>query len=291
MLSIVTVNNIPCCYSSTHSFEESIPEGMVQACILIFPSGNFPEELKEPETIGKSEGASQQEQSRGKLQKTKYRNKSGALKTTPFNKQIVAPHITSPTDAVLLWHRQLAHASLPAVKQFMSSFEPNIKISGINNIDFCDVCVRTKLTTKAHDQIRTLPTRPAEIIAADIIRPISPMTSNRYKFVLTMIDVFSKFAQTFLLRRKSETAQYIKVFLDMTRAQFPNHGQVWLFTTDNGTEFVNAAVQKLLREYGIEHRVTELDVSAHNGVVERFKQTIEVKTKSLLAESGFSLNF
>ncbi len=77
----------------------------------------------------------------------------------------------------------------------------------------------------------------------------------------------------------------------MARAQFPNQGQIRCFWTDNGTEFTGVAVQNLLREYGIEHKLTEPDISAHNGVIERFNRTLEVKTKSLLAESGFPLTF
>ncbi len=108
------------------------------------------------------------------------------------------------------------------VRHFLSQLQPNLKLEGITNIDFCDVCVRTKLTHKTHDKLRVLPTRPAEVIAADIIGPISPATvSTGFKFILTMVDVYTKYARIFLLRRKCETVQYIKVFFDMARAQFP----------------------------------------------------------------------
>ncbi len=194
----------------------------------------------------------------------------------------------SSIATVVLWHKCLAHASLPVVKHFLSRLKPGVKLMGITNIDFCDVCVRTKLTHKTHDKVRVLPTRPAEMIAADIIGPISPATaSTGYRFILTMIDVYTKYARVFLLRRKCETVQYVKVFFDMARAQFPGQGQIRNLCTDNEIEFTSDALKKLLREYGIEHRLSEPDISAHNGVIERFNRTIEVKTKFLLAESGF----
>ncbi len=193
---------------------------------------------------------------------------------------------------VLLWHQRLAHASLPVVRYFLSTLKPNFNFTGITNIDFCDVCVRTKLTHKVFDKIRVRPTRPAEVIAADIIGPISPATvSTGFKFILTVIDVYTKYARVFVLRKKNETGQYIKVFFDMARAQFPGQGQIKTLCTDNGTEFTSEAVKKLLREYGVDHKLSEPDISAHNGVIERFNRTLEVKTRSILAESGFPSTF
>ncbi len=89
-----------------------------------------------------------------------------------------------------------AHASLPVIKHFLSKFQPKLSLKGISSIDFCDVCVRTKLTHKAHDQIRAQPTRPAEIIHTDITGPIIPLAvPNSYKFVLAMVDGYTKYAR------------------------------------------------------------------------------------------------
>ncbi len=211
-LSLVFSNNIPLSYSSMYFLEESIPEGMGQAYILVT---NLPEvqrsttQLNQRQQEGESRIIDQQDQQIS----PEYRTKSGGSKSAPFTKTVVPQKTVTSQDLVSLWHKRLGHASLKVVRHFLSLFQPNIKLTGVPTIEFCDVCVRTKLTHKAYDQVRTIPTRPAEVIMADIIGPISPTTTpNGYKFILTMLDCYSKFARTFLLKRKSETAQYIKVF-------------------------------------------------------------------------------
>ncbi len=124
-----------------------------------------------------------------------YRTKLGRFKSTPFNKTVVPQQMVTPQEVVTLWHKRLGHASLQVVRHFLSLFQPNIKLTGVPTIEFCDVCVCTKLTHKAYDQVRTIPTRPAEVIMADIIGPISQTTTpNGYKFILTMLDCYSKYA-------------------------------------------------------------------------------------------------
>ncbi len=288
VLSVSKSINIPLSYSSIYSFEETIPEGMCQAHILVLTADDTTRQSRTD-----TEPAEKQDKGDNQIiERPKYRNKSGGHKDYPSNKLIAPPPDQSPIGMVTLWHQRLAHASLPVVKQFLSQLQPTFKCTAITNIDFCDVCIRTKLTHKTHDKIRVRPTRPAEVIAADIIGPVSPVTlSTGFRFILTMIDVYTKYARIFLLKRKCEAGQYVKVFFDMAKAQYPGQGQLKWFCTDNGTEFTSEAVKRLLREYGVEHRLSEPDISAHNGVIERFNRTLEVKTRSLLAESGFPSTF
>ncbi len=175
---------------------------------------------------------------------------------------------------------------------FLKINVPQFSVQAIDDFPFCDVCARTKMTQKTYDKIRTPPTRPGEIISADLIGPISPSTCpNGYRYALTLIDGFTKFARVFLLRRKGETGKYIKVFFDQVRAQHPTNGQIKIFRTDNGTEFLNKGVQKLIMKYGAEHQSSEPYTSQHNAVIERFNRTIEQKTRSLLSDSGFPTSF
>ncbi len=82
-----------------------------------------------------------------------------------------------------------------------------------------------------------------------------------------------------------------KFFLTWRGHNSPPKAKLKNFCTDNGTEFTSEAVKRLLRDYGVEHQLSEPDISAHNGVIERFNRTLEVKTRSLLAESGFPSTF
>ncbi len=189
---------------------------------------------------------------------------------------------------IILWHYRLAHAALPVVKEALRLHDPHFKIPPKFELPFCDICVKSKLTYKTCDQIRTLPSRPAEVIAADIIGPISPTTFPRgYKFILTVIDVFSKFARIFLLKCKSETYVHLRTFLNMARAQYPTPGQFKFFRSDGGTEFTCSRVQNLLRKFGMEHQCSAPGMSSHNGTVECLNRTIQEKARAMLLQNGF----
>ncbi len=176
----------------------------------------------------------------------------------------------------------MAHAAVPVLKQILKIHEPTFKISTDFRLPFCGVCIRAKLTSKTFDTIRSRPNRPAEIIAADLIGPVNPRTSpHGYRFVLTVIDLYSRYARVFLLKSKTETAKYLQVFFSMAKAQHPNQGQMKYFRSDNGTEFTNRRVQELLCEFGIEHKCSAPGVSCHNATIERFNRTIEEKTRAL----------
>ncbi len=215
-----------------------------------------------------------------------YRTKTGRLKENPTSNP-VPTIVTSQEQTLTLWHKRMAHAALPVLKQIFKIHLPNFKISTDFRLPFCDVCTRTKLTSKSFDAIRQLPTRPAEIIAVDLIGPVNPRTFPRgYRFVLTVIDVYSRFARVFLLKSKTETVQYLHIFFNMARAQHPTPGQMKYFRSDNGTELTNRKVQALLRQFGMEHQCSTPGVSPHNATTERFNRTIEEKTRALMLESG-----
>ncbi len=280
-------NNICLDSSPKYGLNEFIPQGACQAVLL-----TKMEQKVNPTVIchrideqGAGKSAIRQRES-GVGCYPLYRTKTGRLKENPTSNPIPT-FVTSQEETLTLWHKRMAHAALPVLKQILKVHIPDFKISTDFRLPFCDVCTRAKLTSKSFDAIRQLPNRPAEIIAADLIGPVNPRTfPHGYRFVLTVIDVYSRYARVFLLKSKTETVQYLQIFFNMVRAQHPNPGQMKYFRSDNGTEFTNRKVQELLRQFGMEHQCSAPGVSPHNATIERFNRTIEEKTRALMLESG-----
>ena len=67
------------------------------------------------------------------------------------------------------------------------------------------------------------------------------------RFILTVIDVFSKLAWCVPLKNKS-AASLVAAF-----TQFLSNGVPNTLQTDKGTEFLNRSLQKLLKEHGVHH--------------------------------------
>ena len=101
------------------------------------------------------------------------------------------------------------------------------------------------------------------------ISSLAPFNKG-YKFLLTCIDVFSKFAWAVPLKNKSgETlVNGFQSILDLGRS--PEKLQ-----TDKGTEFLNRNIQSLLQENSIHFFTTNSELKA--SVVERFNGTLKTR--------------
>jgi len=96
-------------------------------------------------------------------------------------------------------------------------------------------------------------------------------TRNRgFCWVLTAIDVYSRYAWAIPVKRK--TQGLMKAALETLLLQAKRTPQ--RITSDNGKEFVNAAVQALFRKNSIQHYTTQVGDKRTTGLVERFNRTL-----------------
>ena len=93
--------------------------------------------------------------------------------------------------------------------------------------------------------------------------------NDGYVFLLTCIDVLSKYAWVVPLKDKSGTS-LVKAFQQI----FAEGRKPLKLQTDKGTEFKNRLVQKLLRDLNIDFFTTEND-DIKAAVVERFNRTLK----------------
>jgi len=92
--------------------------------------------------------------------------------------------------------------------------------------------------------------------------------NDSQRYLLTCIDVFSKYARVEPLKNKTGsvlTTAFTKMIADH---------QCKLLQTDKGTEFLNGTFQKLLKDRNIRHYTSEND-DIKAAVVERFNRTLK----------------
>ena len=92
-----------------------------------------------------------------------------------------------------------------------------------------------------------------------------------YKYILTVIDILSKYAWAVALKGKSGS-QVSKAFKNI----FKKDGRVpRKLQTDRGKEFLNKKLAAVLKKRGVYHFITNNEVKA--SVVERFNRTLKTK--------------
>ena len=106
---------------------------------------------------------------------------------------------------------------------------------------------------------------------ADLVDMTSLAEHNSgYKYILTCIDVFSKYAWTIPLKNKTGL-----VLIDAFKQILKSGRKPHLLQTDKGTEFINRNFQKLLKKEEIRFFTTQNETKA--SVVERFNRTLKTK--------------
>ena len=111
-----------------------------------------------------------------------------------------------------------------------------------------------------------------ELWQLDLMEMIPYASVNKgYKYILTAIDVFSRFAYALPLKRKS-SEDIVKALTALFKMNKPLNIQ-----TDYGKEFYNKKVNVLLKKMGINHYSVNSQFKA--AVVERFNRTLRDKLK------------
>ena len=101
------------------------------------------------------------------------------------------------------------------------------------------------------------------------------------RYLLTVIDVFSKFAWAIPVNSKNAKA-ITAAFGQVLTTAYPRHPRRQ--QTDKGKEFFNSNFHALMKRNGIQHFASESGKKA--AVVERFNRTIKTKIWTYLSDRG-----
>ncbi|GJV56085.1 retrovirus-related pol polyprotein from transposon TNT 1-94 [Tanacetum coccineum] len=109
------------------------------------------------------------------------------------------------------------------------------------------------------------------------------------KYVLVIVDDFSRYTWTHFLRSKDETPGVLIDFL--TLVQRGLHAQVTTVRTDKGTEFLNKSLHAYFAKEGIRHETSTARTPEQNGVVERRNRTLVEAARTMLSAAKVPLFF
>nr|GEW52728.1 ribonuclease H-like domain-containing protein [Tanacetum cinerariifolium] len=112
---------------------------------------------------------------------------------------------------------------------------------------------------------------------------------NGKRYVLVIVDDYSRYTWTHFLRSKDETP---KVLIDFLRlVQRGLQAQVRIVRTDKGTKFLNQTLHAYFATEGILHQMSVDRTPEQNGVVERRNRTPLKAAQTLLSASKVPLFF
>ncbi|KAI5151978.1 hypothetical protein ENBRE01_2475 [Enteropsectra breve] len=162
-------------------------------------------------------------------------------------------------------HKKVGHKGLEATYYSVKSemYWPGIRKDIEMLIKECNTCQRVNRKTTGGSEFITT-SRPMEKIGIDLMFLNDPKT-----VLMVIIDYFSRMLKVEILKDKSAES-----ITEALKKCFENGYRPVEIITDNGREFCNERVKKLVWEYGIEHHKAGIEAHRSNGRVERVIRSI-----------------
>ncbi|GKE64007.1 putative ribonuclease H-like domain-containing protein [Tanacetum coccineum] len=103
----------------------------------------------------------------------------------------------------------------------------------------------------------------------DLCGPMRVESINGKRYIMVIVDDYSRYTLVYFLRLKDEAPEEIKTFLKKITVLL--QVSVIIVRTDNDTEFKNQVLEGFFDSVGISHQSSSVRTPQQNGVVERRK--------------------
>nr|GEZ89556.1 hypothetical protein [Tanacetum cinerariifolium] len=174
----------------------------------------------------------------------------------------------TPTQA-WLWHRRLSHLNFDYINLLLKK-DIMIGLSRLNYVkdQLCSSCELSK-AKRSSFKSKVVPSSIGRLnlLHMDLCGPMRVASINGKKYILVIVDDYSRYTWTLFLRSKDETPEVLKEFLTMIQRNL--QALVITIRTDRGIEFLNKTLNAFFKKEGIKHQTSTARTPEQNGVVER----------------------
>ncbi|GJV13849.1 retrovirus-related pol polyprotein from transposon TNT 1-94 [Tanacetum coccineum] len=188
-----------------------------------------------------------------------------------------------------LWHQRLSHLNFDTINDLAK----NDLVIGLPKFKYhkehlCPSCKQGKRKKASH------PPKPVPIskqrlhlLHMDLCGLIRVESINGKRYVLVIVDDYSRYTWVHFIRSKDEAPEEIKTFLNkiFLLLQAP----VIMVRTDNGTKFKNQVLQEYFDSVGISHQASSIKTPQQNVFVERTNRTLVEDARTMLIFSHVPL--
>nr|GEY16050.1 hypothetical protein [Tanacetum cinerariifolium] len=145
---------------------------------------------------------------------------------------------------------------------------------------FCDGYLEGK-NKKASLSPKLVPNTESKLrlLHMDLCGPMRVSSINGKKYILVIVDDYSRFTWVYFLRTKDEAPDMIIDFVNQVQKNLK--ASILMIRTDNGTEFKNEKLRLLYAKLGIVHKTSIARTPLQNGVVEIRNRTL-VENRSIV---------
>nr|GEV45336.1 hypothetical protein [Tanacetum cinerariifolium] len=168
-----------------------------------------------------------------------------------------------------LWHHRLSHLNFDTI----NLLSKNDIVVGLPKLKFvkdhlCSSYEIWKAKRKYfHTKLTPSSKRRLQLLHMDLCSPMRVASINGKRYVLVIVDDYSRYTWTHFLRSKDETPVVLIDFLRLVQRGL--QAQVRLVRTDKGTEFLNQTLHAYFATEGILHQTSVARTPEQNGVMSK----------------------
>ncbi|CAL2227895.1 unnamed protein product [Prunus armeniaca] len=181
-------------------------------------------------------------------------------------KEVVCNKVVNETS--VLWHQRVGHVNF----RDLHKLSKRELVSGLPKLEksdqhVCEGCQLGKQVRVSHKKVKHIQTKLSlELVHMDLVGPIQTLSLGGKKYILVMVDDFSRFTWVSFLQKMTSHLPLVRI------------------RTDHGSEFENSQFLNICEEMGIKHEFSAPITPQQNGVVER-KNRVFVKMARVMLNS------
>jgi len=192
------------------------------------------------------------------------------LQGTNVTGSVAVSSSVAKNDVTKLWHMRLGHMSEKGMH--LLSKQGYLGKHVIGKLEFCKHCAfgkqkKVSFSTATHNTKGIL-----DYIHSDLWGPSKVPSYGGRRYMMTIIDDFSRKVWVYFLRHKNETFPTFKKWKTLVKTQTGK--KVKKLRTDNGLEFCSGDFNEFCTNHGIARHKTIPRNPQQNGVAERMNKTL-----------------
>nr|GEX51113.1 putative ribonuclease H-like domain-containing protein [Tanacetum cinerariifolium] len=188
-----------------------------------------------------------------------------------------------------LWHQRLSHLNFDTINDLAG----NDLVSGLPKFKYhkehiFPSCEQGKSKRASHPPKPVPNSRQRlHLLHMDLYGPMRIASINGKRYVLVIVDDYSRYMWVHFLRSKDKAPEVIKTFLK--RITVLLQSPVIIIRTDNDTKFKNQVLKEYFDSVGISHQMSSVRTPQQNRVVERRNRMLVEAARIMLIFSRATL--
>lgn len=187
----------------------------------------------------------------------------------------------SVKDPDRLWHERMGHLAEGSLEQ-LRKVADGMEDVDPDGIRLCKDCVKGRMRERPHDGAILPGTYPMEAVHVDIAElPLAGFDGSKY--VVTMLDDYTEWAELAPVKHKSEFFESVRYFVEHNETPARRCKRIRL---DRAGENQAIALRTWAGARGIELEYTDTEQHQANGRAERLNRTMSNKLQSTMQSAG-----